>query len=76
MDIKTVYETKYSNDYGYLGGSKYSLNKQVLIDYVLSKGYKLSDNSKYYAKFKKGEFEYADIIGHDLLNLKEKSNEL
>lgn len=71
MDNKIVYEARYSNDYGYLGGSKYSLNKQVLIDDVLSEGYELSGNSKFYVKFKDGEFSYADIIEHDLLNLLE-----
>lgn len=67
MNVEIVYEIRYSNDYGYLGGSKYGLNKQALIDCVLPEGYELSDDSKFYARFSKGEFEYADFLSHNLL---------
>lgn len=74
MKNSKLYESKVSCDYGGLNESKYSLDKQLLIDDALERGYKFDELHKDYRKNTGYESMYIDIVEHELL--KERSNEL
>lgn len=65
---KTVlYEAKISCDWGDLGQSTYSLDKEKLIKNAIENGYEFNELHKDYRKEMDYEDWYLDIVEHELL---------
>ena len=67
MKNNKLYQSKVSCDWGDLNESKYSLDKQVLINDALERGFEFNGLHKDYRKNTGYESLYLDIVEHELL---------